>query len=180
MIKIKISTKILDVPDVRQATDYTCGVSCMMSILKYYEKYDGNESDLAKEMGATPKDGTTPESILKTAKKYGLKGIAKQKTDLKYLKSCLQKKIPVIINYQAWTNKKNVNWETNYSDGHYSVLIGLDDKNIYLEDPSLFDEKGYIPIKEFLRRWHDAGKNKNKYDRLSIAIVGETTPDELK
>ena len=131
MIRVKLkSNKILDIPDVRQSNDYTCGTSSLLSILQYYGKYDGNEKDLAKELGTNSKDGTKPENIINVAKKYGLKSFMKQDGTLDDLRYYSDKQIPVIINYQAWSEKKkdNKDWSKDYSDGHYSVLIGIDDK----------------------------------------------------
>lgn len=39
---------LLNVPDVYQATDYTCGPSSLTAVLSYYGKEDLREMDLAK------------------------------------------------------------------------------------------------------------------------------------
>ena len=39
---------LLNVPDVYQATDYTCGPSSLTAVLSYYGKEDFREMDLAK------------------------------------------------------------------------------------------------------------------------------------
>ena len=44
---------------------------------------------------------------------------------------------------------------TDWEDGHYVVAIGYDNKNIYLMDPSTLGNYTFIPIPEFLDRWHD-------------------------
>jgi predicted double-glycine peptidase len=46
-------------------------------------------------------------------------------------------------------------WENDWEAGHYVVVIGIDDRNIYVEDPSLLGSRGVIPQVEFLKRWHD-------------------------
>jgi predicted double-glycine peptidase len=57
------------------------------------------------------------------------------------------------------------------------VVIGYDDKNIYFEDPAIFG-KGYIPIKEFVKRWHALDKNEIK--RYGIAVWGKKLYDYKK
>lgn len=39
---------LLNVPDVYQATDYTCGPSSLTAVLSYYGKEDFREMELAK------------------------------------------------------------------------------------------------------------------------------------
>ncbi len=38
---------------------------------------------------------------------------------------------------------------------HYAVAIGYDEKHIYFMDPSTLGHYTFIPIAEFLDRWHD-------------------------
>ena len=84
------------------------------------------------------------------------------------LKKFVENKIPVIISYQAWTNRKrNINWQKIESDGHYSVLIGIDDDKVYFSDPSLLNKIGFLSIKELMDRWHDEG-----YERMCIIVMG--------
>src|SRR5262245_25399786 len=61
----------LAVPDVRQATDYTCSASALQAVLAYYG-VEKREDELAKELGATPEDGAPPEAIVRVAMAHGL------------------------------------------------------------------------------------------------------------
>lgn len=40
--------KLINVPDVMQATCYTCGPASLLAVLNYYQFFDWRESDLAK------------------------------------------------------------------------------------------------------------------------------------
>ena len=40
-------------------------------------------------------------------------------------------------------------------NGHYMVVIGIDNQNVYFEDPAILGSRGYITDQEFLDRWHD-------------------------
>jgi predicted double-glycine peptidase len=168
-MKIVIIDKsnFIKIKNIRQSNTYSCGAACLMSILAYYNKFDGNESELAKKLKTNYDDGTSPENIIKTAKEFGLNSYMKENCTVDDLKKFVSNKIPVILSYQAWSNDNKEDWKEEEDDGHYSVLIGVDDKNIYFNDPSLLNKKGYIPIKEFMDRWHDEG-----YTNMCIVVQG--------
>ena len=173
-MKIKIiSNKIISaVPDVRQSNTYSCGSAALMSILNYYQKFDGTEDELSKELKTNSKDGTKPESIVRVAKKYGLAPRLKQYSSIQHLKGEIDKGNPVIVNYQAWPDKKKTKeeWKKNYSDGHYSVLIGVNSDEVILEDPSILGKRIKIPVDEFISRWHDKETSGEKTFRMSIVF----------
>jgi predicted double-glycine peptidase len=160
-------SKFLKIKNVRQSNTYSCGVACLMSILAYYNRFDGNESELAKKLKTNYDDGTSPENIIKTAKEFGLNSYMKENCTIEDLKKFVSNKIPVILSYQAWSNDEQEPWSKEQDDGHYSVLIGVDDNNVYINDPSLLNKKGLIPIKEFMKRWHDEG-----YKNMCIVVQG--------
>lgn len=161
-------SKFLKIKNVRQSNTYSCGAACLMSILAYYNKFDGNESELAKKLKTNSRDGTSPENIMKTAKQFGLNTYIKENCTIDDLKKFVSDKVPVILSYQAWSKDKLEPWSKEEDDGHYSVLIGVDNKNIYINDPSLINKKGFIPIQEFTERWHDEG-----YKNMCIVVQGD-------
>lgn len=71
------------------------------------------------------------------------------------LKAALAAQSTVIVDIQAWTTQPNVDWENDWDDGHYVVLIGFSDEDVFFMDPSADGLYAYIPIDEFLKRWHD-------------------------
>ncbi|MCK9438997.1 MAG: cysteine peptidase family C39 domain-containing protein [Patescibacteria group bacterium] len=161
--------KILEFPELRQTYNYDCGASALQSTLIYY----GIEirEDSVMKMAKTTKEGTEIKNIIKVAKKYGLKADSRQMT-IKDLKKFIDKKAPIIIPLQAWTNNKNIKWEDAWEDGHYVVLIGYDDKKFIFEDPSAFI-RTYLTYKEFSKRWHDLDIDGKKYINHGIAIFGK-------
>ena len=172
MIKVRLKKGNLKVPDVRQSNDYSCGSSSLLSILYYYNKFDGNESELSKELKTNSKDGTKPQNIVNVAKKYGLNPRLKQHSNIEELKAEVSKGNPVIVNYQAWSDKDKTEeeWQKDYSDGHYSVLIGFKGDDIILEDPSVLGKRIKIPVDEFMNRWHDKEASGKKTFRMSIVF----------
>lgn len=144
---------LIPVPLVRQATDYTCGASALQSVLGFYGE-NIREDVIAKAVGSDPENGTRFQRIAKYAKMKGYNVLVKTKMTLQNLKNYIDRKIPVIVLIQAWPDN-HVNWVTDYDDGHYAVVIGYDSKNIYFMDPSTLGNYTYIPVQEFMNRWHD-------------------------
>ena len=162
--------QVLRVPDVRQDEDYTCGPSSLQAVLGYYGE-EHFESDLAKLCKADPQEGTPPAHLAKAARELGFQAEVKENLTLQDLEKSVQEGVPVIIAAQAWRDDKDKDkpWGEIWDSGHYMVVIGMDAKNIYLEDPSIFQSKGVIEKSEFLERWHDIDYNV-PCNRLGIFI----------
>jgi len=59
----KQKIELLNVPDVRQSTSYTCGPSLLQAILMYYG-IEKREDILAQLSHSTPEKGSTPKTYL--------------------------------------------------------------------------------------------------------------------
>ncbi len=160
--------KMIDFPRGRQTYNYDCGAKAVQLVLAYYGK-DVRE-DIIMKLAGTSKNGTPISGIMKVAEKYGLHATVHDMT-LKELKKHLAHKKPVILVLQAWTDKKHVDWEKDWVDGHYVVAIGYDRKRIYFADPSSF-LRTYIPYKELMKRWHDIDTDGKKYVNYGIVFHG--------
>jgi uncharacterized protein len=147
--------RVLKMADVRQATSYTCGVACAQAILDYYG-IDEREDRLAAQFGATEEGGTSPSQLLAGFASYGLAATLKEQTTLDDLRANVEQKIPTMVAIQAWLEKyPPPDWSQHWEDGHWLIVIGLDERNIYFEDPSLLGARGWLTHAEFLARWHD-------------------------
>src|ERR1043166_7616596 len=95
----------INIPDVRQATGYTCGTAALMSLLAYYDWRGDDQAEkyVAQECGTTSKNGTEPDQIMRVARKYGLKCDMKNGMTLADVEKHLAKGEPVMVAYQAWT-----------------------------------------------------------------------------
>lgn len=164
-----MTKKILTFPELRQTFNYDCGASALQSVLTYYG-IEVREDKLIKE-AKTTKEGTEIKEILKVLKKYGLKGESRKMT-IRDLKTFINKKIPIIIPLQAWTDKKNIDWKNVWEDGHYVIAIGYDEKRFIFEDPSSFN-RTYSDYDDFKKRWHDIDTNGKKYINHGIAVFGK-------
>lgn len=156
--------KIIDIPISRQQTKYTCGVAVVKSILEYLGTTIA-ENRLSKVLKANSEDGTDYNTIFNFLRKV----LHCQKLDyltINKIHKELDNNHPIIVLLQAWS--KESNYKNDWKDGHYAIVIGYDDNNLYFMDPSL-KKYSYIPTKEFLIRWHDKDKNK-KLKNFGIII----------
>lgn len=165
---------MLPVPIFRQSTDYSCGAASLISLLYYWNVFDGTESELFPILKTDPVVGTSPQGIVKGAQHFGLD--AKLKTDVTFeaIAEALERKEPVIVDYQAWADPTPTSWVNEWEDGHYGVVVDLDEKWIYLMDPVLGNRYGKIERTEFLSRWHDIDGENRKLQRAAIFISGKT------
>lgn len=168
------------VPDVRQSTTYSCGAAALQAVLSYWG-IDKRERALMEMLGTNEDAGTSPEAIIEGAKGLGLDAYLKEDLTLDDLEHSVRGGIPIITAIQAWTDSraKGFSWDADWEDGHYVIVIGLNGKNVYVEDPSLLGTKGLIPRAEFLARWHDYtgtppyDTTDRSYVHLGIFITGK-------
>lgn len=170
----------LPVPIVRQSTHYSCGAASLLSLLYYWQAFDGPESDLFPEIGTDQATGTKPQGIVHGAKKHGLEASSKENVSLEDLRDALKRKEPVILDIQAWPDDirtSTIPWSQRWEDGHYLVLIGMDKTNAYVMDPSVPTGYAFIPLPELLERWHDyedkPGGGVWRYHQLAIFVKGK-------
>jgi predicted double-glycine peptidase len=160
---------MLDFPEVRQSTNYTCGASALQAILYYYG-LSYREDQLEHLLGVTKDDGTNPHNVIKLCQKLGFSVSEKHGMTLRDIRSYLLRKIPILVAYQAWGDNKV--YRDVWSSGHYSVIIGILEDKLIFEDPSLIG-RGYIRIAEFLDRWHDVDSKGNTYRHYGIMVYGK-------
>ena len=140
-----MQNNILDVKPFRQSSGL-CGPACLKIVLDYYG-IKKSEKEVANLSGSTHTKGVGAEGLLKAAKALGLKAFYKDFSEIKDLKDyVLVKKIPVIVDW----------FSTN--DGHYSVVVGIDDENIYMQDPEL-GKLRTMDLETFKRVWFDYSGN---------------------
>ncbi|MBX3149007.1 C39 family peptidase [Candidatus Obscuribacterales bacterium] len=148
-----LPANIIKIPMTRQATNYTCGVAALQSVLMFYGD-EFLESELAKLLKANPKEGTAYLEMKRFSESRGYNVQVYKDMKVSDLKKLLDAGKPVICLIQAWPERK-VNYKNDWDDGHYVVAIGYDDGNVYFMDPSTLGNYTYIPTDEFLVRWHD-------------------------
>ena len=142
-----------------------CGPASLKIVLKYYS-VEATEKKLAKLVGHSFDLGADDKDLVRAAKHFGFKVKIKNNSSFKDIEKWLDKKVPVIVNW--FTRGRKDYSDSDIADGHYSVVAGLDDKFIYLQDPEIgkirklrrddfrkvwFDFKGeYIKAEELIVR----------------------------
>lgn len=188
--------RLLMVPLYRQSHNFTCGVACVASVLRYagYD-FDTREDRLLWELGATPENGTSylkiteylnavrmdgsPDTpvfstdIVCTEYTSDEDGLASASRLLSQFRAELDEGMPVICVIQAWRDDGDYTAGTE-DDGHYVVLIGYskDTENdayiYYFMDPSTSGSYTYLTEEEFILRWHD--NLEGTPTRIAIAV----------
>lgn len=163
------------VPLVRQPDGYTCGVASLQSVLHYFGhvvRFDR----LAAALGANPKQGTNYQRIAEYAQAQSINVTIRIEMTLGELLSFIDAGLPVIVALQAWGSEPEMDYVDEWDDGHYVVVVGYDDHNLYFMDPSTLGNYTFIPLTEFLARWHDCYDNDHgivRLHRFGMAFQGD-------
>ena len=137
--------KLLNVPDVMQATDYTCGPSSLSAVLSYYSIIY-REMELAK-MAKTIEDfGTGPQDMVNAIRSLNISASMYENMTVTDLENSINNNRPVIVLFQAWADDPMA-YPYDFEDGHYVVVIGYDQNYLYFEDPWIQNSIGYITKK---------------------------------
>jgi predicted double-glycine peptidase len=169
---------MIPVPEVQQPDNQTCGVAALMSILSYYGVGTDDYDELKKCL-RVKKNGADYREMIRYARRVRLQAEAKEGMTLVQLEDCLKARRPVIVSIQAYEDCREAIPEVYYGEntnGHFVVAIGFDQKNLYFMDPSLTGRRGYLPKREFLKRWHDnegTERRPNVIEHLGLVIYKE-------
>ncbi len=168
--------RAIALPDVRQATRYTCGAASLQSVLAYYGRGgDFGEGVLAEELGSDDVNGTAPDAMVRMAERAGLRATMREHMTLADLEGYVERGVPVIVDYQAWSDQEGADYSDDWTNGHYSVVVGIDEHNVYLEDPAILGSRGGISRQDFMARWHDEARGQ-RYHQLGIALESDAAP----
>ena len=161
---------LLETPNIRQSTNYSCGPACVTIILKYFG-YKAKEKVMIKRLGADPDDGVEPEILVKYFRDRRFKIKQKYDMTIEDLEKSIDNGNPVIIAYQDWAHKPSeTNYHKSWDNGHYAVVMGYDSEKIYLSDPSSVKAKKGLKKEDFYGRWRDIGMDGKFYHRWGVSI----------
>jgi predicted double-glycine peptidase len=171
---------LLELPLVRQATDYTCGAACLMSVLAYFGKLT-REDSLAQELGSCEESGTDYRMIIEYARREGLTAEALEGMTLETLERYIDEGKPVQCVIQAWSDSPE-HYAADVDDGHWVIAVGYDADRFYFMDPSTLGHYTYIPRPEFEERWHDMDEQGKMLEHFGIVYGGSPAydPQEIK
>ena len=169
---------LFSMPDTRQSTEYSCGAAAMQAVLGYRGRHIGEE-DIREMLNTNEVSGTYPDDIIRVAKAFGLQAEYKENMSMADLENYVAEGIPVIVDCQAWrsVSQYNESWANTWNNGHWLVVIGIDENNVTLEDPYILGDRGYMSREEFVARWHNVRgldeTDTGKQIHMGIAIRGE-------
>ena len=145
-----------------------CGPASLKMVLDYYG-VEKTEKELAELCGTDPDLGTSDEEIKRAAEGLGFNVEIKNNSSFDDIQKWLDKKIPVIVNW--FTRGRIDHDDSEVSDGHLSVVVGLDEENIYLQDPEIGNLRK-IARDDFMKVWFDfTGKYINLWDEMIIRQI---------
>jgi len=142
-----------------------CGPASLKMVLDYYG-IRKDEAKLAKLCGKDSILGVDDKSLKRAAEHFGLTVEIHYNSSFKDIKKWLTKKVPVIVN---WMSRGRTDYpESAVPDGHYSVVVGLDNHHIYLQDPEI-DHLRTISRYDFMKSWYDfTGDFINSWDEIIL------------
>jgi predicted double-glycine peptidase len=134
---------LLHVPHYLQSDDSTCGPASLRMVMAYYG-LELSEKDLADASGHSYESGCRSEDMASAAKNLGFDVYLKNNSTIEDLSRLVNAGAPVIVDWFCG----------DPPEGHSSVVIGVNDKNIYILDPYL-EEMRVVPKEDFRRCWFD-------------------------
>ncbi len=160
-----MNSKILKVKPFQETLNNSCCGPATLKIVFGYYGIDKSEEELAKVSGWDKDLGINDKAIKKAAEQLRFKIKIKNNSTFKDIESWLKKGVPVIVDWL--TRGRNDYSDSAVPDGHYSVVVGLDDKFIYLQDPEIGKIRK-IKRYDFMRVWFDFS---GKYIKPSELII---------
>lgn len=99
----------------QQSTDYTCGPSCLLTLLRYYGR-DGDEMKIAKEAQCSKDNGTSPQNMAAWLEHHGFKVTWGENGSLDMLRANLARGVPTLVEWIDW-------------GGHWVIVVGYDTRD---------------------------------------------------
>lgn len=160
--------KILKIKSFQETLYHSyCGPATLKILFNYYG-IDKTEKELARIAGWDKDLGIDDKGIKKAANSLGFKVKIKNNSNYRDIQNWLNKDIPVIVDW--FTRGRNDYPDSETADGHYSVVAGLDDKFVYLQDPEI-GKMRKIKKYDFMKVWFDFKGDYIKKNELIIRQI---------
>jgi len=164
---------MIDLHIGKQTYDYDCGAQALQTVMNYYGvEVDGDE--LIEKL-STSEEGTPPQALITVAQSYGFEIKSGSQWSLNQVKQYVDAGTPVIVLLQAWADRYMAldDWRSDWDDGHYAIVIGLNKDVLLFEDPATI-RRTWLREREFLARWHDVDtKTGEKYEHFGMVLLGK-------
>lgn len=145
---------------IQQEKEGWCGVACVQEVLRL-KGIKKSQKKIAKDMGATEKDGVSPTKIVEYLRKQEL-DVGRADISLDCLNELVRVGHFVILDWMSGASDE---------DGHYSILMPIIETEtaIKIEDPEGFGSYRILRREVFEKQWYDFEDGK-KIERLAIVI----------
>lgn len=177
-------TKTLDVPFIMQNHPNSCGAAALEMIYKYFGIQGIDQSSIMLQYQELEPHGTgnlriTTDALIADATSRGLTSqwmrapFRDTEKSLKLLRILVKElEIPVIVCQKYDDDFRN------RQIGHFRVVIGIDDRFIYLNDPDMHSgsKNAQWPISKFMEYWQPTGEN---VTGGIFCMVSNKTPDQI-
>lgn len=134
------NTKLLGVKPFRQSPGF-CGPASLKMVAGYFG-INKSERVIGKLAKCSAKHGSTGPNVARAARMLGFNVLLMDHSTFRDIQRLLQQHVPPIV---GWFSG---------DDSHYSPVVGLDEKRIYLQDPEL-KRVHVVDRKTFMRVWFD-------------------------
>lgn len=118
-----------------------CGPACLKMVLSYYG-LKKSERALDALCRYNKKTGTSAKNEVRAMAQLGFQAVVRDHCALSDIARLVRRGIPVIVDWFL------------EDDGHYSVVVGIDKRNIYLLDPAIGKIRTFTHT-VFKRVWFD-------------------------
>ncbi len=164
---------VLNLHSLRQTFDFDCGAKALQVVFAYYG-VEIREDALLAELEADPVHGVSVQKIIEVGKAHGFRVEAGTGWTVDDLRRHVTAGHPVLVLLQAWADRhlSLEEWQEDWDDGHYAIVIGYDQGVLVFEDPASF-HRTWLEEREFLARWHDLDpRTGEKLERQGVVLLG--------
>jgi ABC-type bacteriocin/lantibiotic exporter with double-glycine peptidase domain len=124
ILNLKLKSEFMKLKYYKQEQEHTCGAAAMRMVLESLG-IKKSENELIPLLKTNTKVGTWHYQMPALAEKYKLNYVVHRNASIKELKEFLKNTYLIIVCYYLVKEKT----------AHYAVVLDIDDKNIYFNDP---------------------------------------------
>lgn len=139
-------SRLIEVPDIRQPDDYSCGAAAAMSVGKYWGVGPDSLKEWKKALGTNRGTSTHPFVIREYLKSLELQVEDAENMSLEDLHGYWERGMPVICMIQEWGNpleegkhedEPKRGEKPQFAYGHFCVSLGVSLGYVFVQDPSM-------------------------------------------
>lgn len=164
-----------------QDESFACGPAVFRTSLFNLKGIEISEQEAIKVCQCTPNNGTHPKDFEAAFKEYNINDVfSETNSSLQKVNDYLKKGYLCIVEWTSETSwlKKRLDSSLPKEEGHYSIIIAVNDKNVTLYDPDYHSDKpkskGFRKISrtKFEKKWFDSETEDGKEVEYRKYVLG--------